>query len=135
LEPDIERIREQIANPGELGVADFGFDYLRHPSETLVWTPMDPSSLWFFVPSQRRQRYIQRSSARMGRSGWAIFDDDRRFLLNDFQAGYTIAEQRDFIGAPSSADGSQRHYVAVCFNPRPDIAASIVGPACPPVTP
>jgi hypothetical protein len=132
LEPDIERIREQIANPDGLGIADFGPSFTRHPAEEMVWTPMDPSSLWFYVPSERRQVYIRRSSARLRRSGWAIFDADQLFLFDDFRAGYTIAEQHSFLGAPSPDDGSQRHYVAACFDPRPDVARSIVGPACPP---
>jgi hypothetical protein len=134
LEPDIEQIRGQIANPDGLGIADFGSSYTRHPSEKLVWTPMDPSSLWFYVPNERRQLYIQRSSRRIRRSGWAIFDEDQLSLLDDLRAGYTVAEQHSFLGAPSPGDGLQRHYVAACFNPRPDIAASIVGPACPPAS-
>jgi hypothetical protein len=132
LEPDIEQIRRQIANPDGLGIADFGPSYTRHPSEKIVWTPMDPSSLWSYVPSERRQLYIQRSTARIRRAGWAIIEDEQRFLFDDLHAGYTVAEQRGFVGAPSPLDGSRRHYLAVCFNPRPDIAMSIVGPACPP---
>jgi hypothetical protein len=131
LEPDVEEIRQQIANPDELGIADFGPHYLRHPSEKRVWTPMDPSSLWSYVPSERRQLYIQRSSARLRRSGWAIIDEDQRFLFDDLHAGYTVAEQRSVVGTPSPDDGSQTHYIIACFNPRPDIAASIVGPDCP----
>ncbi len=135
FEPDIEQIRGQIANPAGLGIADFGSSYTRHPSETLVWTPMDPSSLWSYVPSQRRQVYIRRSATRLRRSGWAISNDDQRFLLDDLSAGYAMAEQRSFDGAPSTPGGPPTHYVAVCFNPRPDIAASIVGPACPSTMP
>jgi hypothetical protein len=131
VEPDIERIRGLIANPGGLGVADFGPHFLRHPSEKLVWTPMDPSSLWSFVPSERRQLYIRRSSARLRQSGWAIVYDDQRFLFDDLHAGYTVAEQHSFGGAAETPGGSPTHYVAVCFNPRSDIVASIVGPACP----
>jgi len=143
LEPDIERIRQQLATADgfadqhlsitslgiSLGIADFGAEDLRHPSETLVWTPLDPSSLWLFVPRERRRRYIERSSARLLRSGWAIFADERRFLLDDFRAGYTIAAQRDFFGAPG--DGAPRHYLAVCFEPRAERAAARIGPACP----
>jgi hypothetical protein len=83
------------------------------------------------VPSGRRQLYIQRSSARLRRSGWAIFDEEQLFLFEEFRAGYTVAQQHSFLGAPSPDDGSQRHYSAACFNPRPDVAASTVGPACP----
>jgi len=131
FEPDIEQIREQIANSEGPGIADFGPSYTRHPSETLVWTPMDPSSLWSYVPSQRRQVYIRRSATRLQRSGWAISNDDQGFLLDDLRAGYAVSEQRSFDGAPSTPGGLPTHYVAVCFNPRPDIAASIVGSACP----
>jgi hypothetical protein len=131
VEPDIERIRGQIANPDGLGIADFGPHFLRHPSEKLVWTPMDPSSLWSSVPSERRQLYIQRSSARLRRSGWAIVYDDQRFLFDDLRAGYKVAEQHSFDGAPETPGGPPTHYVAVCFNPRTDIVASIVGPPCP----
>jgi hypothetical protein len=131
FERDIEQIREQIANSGGLGIADFGPSYTRHPSETLVWTPMDPSSLWSYVPSQRRQIYIRRSGTRLRRSGWAISNDDQGVLLDDLRAGYSMSEQRSFNGAPSTPGGPPTHYVAVCFNPRPDIAASIVGSACP----
>jgi hypothetical protein len=131
FEPDIEQIRRQIANPEGLGIADFGPSYTRHPSETLIWTPMDPSSLWSFVPSERRQVYIRRSVARLRRSGWAISNDAQHFLLDDLRAVYAVAEQRSFDGAPSTPGGPPAHYIAMCFNPRPDITASIVGPSCP----
>lgn len=131
LEPDIERVREQIPNPEGLGIADFGPSYLREPLEKVVWTPVDPSSLWIYVPSERRQLYIRRSVARLRRSGWAIFEDDQRFLLDDLRAGYAVAEQHRFDGAPSIPGAPALHYVAVCFNPRPDIIASSVGPPCP----
>jgi hypothetical protein len=132
LEPGIERVREQIANPHGLGIADFGPSYTRHQSETLVWTPMDPSSLWSFVPSARRQLYIQRASARLRRSGWAIFDDGQLFLFDDLQAGYVVVEQHSFDLAPASPGAAPIHFIAACFDPRPDIAPSIVGPACSP---
>jgi hypothetical protein len=131
VDSDIERIRGRIVNPDGLGIADFGLHFLRHPSEKLVWTPMDPSSLWSFVPSERRQLYIRRSSARLRRSGWAIVYGDQRFLFDDLHAGYTVAEQHSFDGAPETPGGPPTHYVAACFNPRSDIVASIVGPACP----
>ena len=131
LEPDIEQIRKQIADPDGLGVADFGPSYTRHPSEKIIWTPMDPSSLWSYVPSERRRLYIQRSASRIRRAGWAIIEDEQRFLFDDLQAGYTVAEQRGFDGARSPLDGSRRHYLVACFNPRPDVAAPIVGPPCP----
>lgn len=135
LEPDIEQIRRQITHQGDLGIADFGPSYTRHASETLIWTPMDPSSLWGYVPGERRQLYIRRSVARLRRSGWAIAEDDQAFLLDDLRAGYAAAQRRSFLGAPSPVDGSQKHYVAVCFDPRPEIAPSIVGSACPSGTP
>jgi hypothetical protein len=131
VEPDVERIRGRIDNPDSLGIADFGPHFLRHPSEKLVWTPMDPSSLWSFVPSERRQLYIRRSSARLRRSGWVIVDEDQSFLFDDLHAGYTVAEQHSFDGAPETPGGPSTHYIAACFNPRSDIVASIVGPACP----
>jgi hypothetical protein len=131
LEPDILRIRQQIANPNGLGIADFGPDYLRHPTEKLVWTQLDPSSLWWDIPSERRQLYIRRAATRVRRSGWAIVDDDQHVLFNDLRAGYSVAEERAVPGAASPADGSRRHYVVACFDPRPDGAAPMVGPACP----
>ena len=94
---------------------------------------MDPSSLWSFVPDDRRRLYIQRSAARLRRAGWAIVDDEQRFLYDGFDAGYIVAEQREFLGAPSPLDGSRRHYLAACLNPRPDVAPSVVGPSCPPM--
>jgi hypothetical protein len=130
LEPDIERIRGQLANPGGLGIADFGPTFTRHPSETLVWTPMDPGSLWSFVPGDRRQLYIRRSAARLRRSGWAIFDSDEGFLLDDLRAGYTVAQQRAFDGAPAKPGGPPMHFIAACFDPRPDVVATPVGPHC-----
>jgi hypothetical protein len=138
LEPDIEQIRLQVqggSGPGDLGIADFGPSYTRHALETLIWTPMDPSSLWSYVPSERRQLYIRRSAARLRRSGWAIAEDDQAFLLDDLGAGYTAVQRRGFPGAPSPVDGSQKHYVAVCFDPRAEIAPSIVETACPSGTP
>jgi hypothetical protein len=131
LEPDIERIRTQISNSDGLGIADFGPIYRRHPSERVVWTPMDPSSLWSYVPSERRRLYIRRSAARLRNSGWAIIEENQRFLFDDLLAAYTVAQSREFVGQPSPADGSRKHYLAVCFDPRLEIAAAIVGPACP----
>jgi hypothetical protein len=130
LEPDIARIRAQIRNPDALGIADFGPSYIRDPSETLVWTPMDPSSLWSFVPSERRQLYIRRSAARLRRSGWAIFDGEERFLFDDLQAGYIVARQYSIEEAPSASGEKPPPYLAVCFNPRSDVSASL-GPSCP----
>jgi hypothetical protein len=132
LDPDVEQIRKHIINPDGLGIADFGPTYTRHISEKIVWTPLDPSSLWSYVPSERRKIYVQRSSARLRRSGWAIIEDDQRLLYDDLLAGYTVAQQHSVLGSPSALDGTQRHYVVACFDPRPDITGSIVGPSCPP---
>jgi hypothetical protein len=134
LEPDIEEIRGGIGSSGGLGIADFGETLTRHPSEIIVWTPMDPGSLWTYVPSARRQLYISRSAARLRRSGWAIFDDEQRFLADDFRAGYVIVQQRSFDGASRPSGNIQEHYTAICFDPRPDVADKIVGPPCPTAT-
>jgi hypothetical protein len=131
LEPDIEQIRQQIPNPGGLGIADFGESYTRHPSETVVWTPMDPGSLWAYVPSERRQLYIRRSVAKLRRSGWAIFDDEQRSLADDFLAGYVIAQQSTFDAASLPSGDAREHYTAICFDPLPELAGTTVGPACP----
>ena len=131
LEPDIERIRQQIANPGGLGMTDFGETYTRHPAETLVWTPMDPGSLWAYVPAERRRVYIRRSSARLGRAGWVIFDPEQLYLAEDFLAGYVVAQRLGFDVAAPLPGGSPLHYVAMCFDPRPGVAATLVGPSCP----
>jgi hypothetical protein len=131
LEPGLEQIRATLAAPPGLGIADFGPNYIRHPSETVVWTPMDPSSLWTFVPSDRRRLYIRRSEARLRRSGWAIADDEQQFLLDDLAATYVARDRYGFDAPPLSPDGTPTHYVAMCFDPRPEIAASIVGPPCP----
>jgi hypothetical protein len=131
LEPDMERIRRQLNNPGGLGIADFGETDTRHPAETLVWTPMDPGSLWPFVPAERRRLYIRRSVARLGRSGWAIFDAEHGALAEDFRAGYGAVQQRGFDVAGAPPEGAPRHYLAICFDPLPAIVANPVGPACP----
>lgn len=93
LDPGMNEVRSHIVNPDHLGIADIGLALNRHPDETLVWTPMDPWSLWSFVPPERRRLYISRSAQRLHRSGWVILQGDAARLLDDFEAGYTIAEQ------------------------------------------
>jgi hypothetical protein len=132
LEPNIEHIRGEIANPDNLGIVDFTLHHARHSSETTVWTPLG-SSFALNLPIARRHLYIQRSAARLRRSGWAIFGDDQLEYYEDLLAGYTVTEQRVFDGAPSPG-APARHYIAACFNPQPELASSIVGPACPPST-
>lgn len=134
LEPDIEAIRAHLPNPDGLGIADFSETDTRHPAERVVWTPIDPSSLWAYVPSERRRIYIQRSAARLRRAGWAIFDDDHRPMAEDFTAGYTVAQRRD-VTFPS-ADGGARRYLVLCLNPRvaDGEPQALTGPACPDAT-
>ena len=92
LDPGMNEIRSHIANPDRLGIADIGQSLNRHPDESLVWTPMDPYSLWSFVPSERRRLYIRRSAQRLRRSGWVILQGDAAKLLSEFEAGYNVAE-------------------------------------------
>jgi len=131
VDPDVRQIRHDLPNPGNLGIADFGRFYIRNPSERLVWTPMDPSSLWTFVPSARRQVYIQRSSMRLRRSGWAIFEADQNEMIKDFAAGYVVKSERYFDHGVSQPKISRTGYTVVCFDPRPDLVVNRVGPACP----
>jgi len=62
LDPEMNEIRAGIANPDHLGIADIGIPMNRHPAETVIWTPIDPFSLWGYVPSERRKLYIIRSA-------------------------------------------------------------------------
>jgi hypothetical protein len=130
LQPDVETIRRQIPNPNGLGIADFGPAYVRHPSETLVWTPLDPSSLWSFVPSERRQLYIRRSAAKLRRAGWAIIAPNQLFLLDDLRTSYLVSHEHSVKGA-RDASGGEPTYVVACLQPKPDIAPELLGPACP----
>ena len=131
LEPGIERIRQRIANPGGLGIADIGGALVRHPSETLIWTALDPGSLWPYVPHRRRQLYLQRSSVRLGRSGFVIFEENEYPLIQDFHDGYQIASVARFEGAAALAADSTTHYTVICFDPRLSPATRQVGPRCP----
>ncbi|HWE52087.1 MAG TPA: hypothetical protein VG273_20000 [Bryobacteraceae bacterium] len=91
--PDLElaKIREQISNPLHESIADFGWFRIRNPEETILWTPMDPSSLWGqTIPDERLKLYIKRSAARLKLSGWAIISDDQQYLLNDLRAAYKV---------------------------------------------
>jgi len=94
--PDLEvvAIRPYIANPQHEGVAEFGTFRIRNPAETILWTPMDPSSLWGdTIPDERLKLYITRSAARLKRSGWAIVADEQQYLLNDLRAAYRVTEE------------------------------------------
>jgi hypothetical protein len=98
-DPAMPAIRKRIVNPDHLGIADFGWTFNRNPVETIVWTPMDPLSLWPSVPSARRRLYIRRSAARLRRPGWVIIGDAERDLLNtqrdlldDFRVAYRVTE-------------------------------------------
>jgi len=130
MEPDFEEIRSRIENPGHLGVANFGNSYRRDPSESIIWTPVDPASIFYFMPPERRQLYIRRSAARLRRSGWAVFAEEQLDLLDDLRAGYTVARQFS-VEQGLAADGRPAHYTVVCFDPQPDLAPTHVGPACP----
>jgi hypothetical protein len=94
LDPEINQIRAGIVNPDRLGIADIGIPMNRHPAETTIWTPMDPFSLWGYIPSERRKLYIKRSAQRLGRSGWVILHgDEAEGLLNEFRAAYSVTEE------------------------------------------
>ncbi len=129
-EADIAGIRARLPRGAKLGIADFGSYRARGPSETIVWTPMDPSSLWRYVPSERRKLYIVRSAQRLGRSGWGIFADDQRALLDDLRAGYDVKIERR-IDVAAEAGGASVAYTVACFDPKPAIVATRTGPACP----
>lgn len=95
LDSDMLAVRSHIFNPEHLGIADLGH-LNRNPLETTVWTPMDPGSLWRFVPSNRRQIYIRRSAARLGLSGWVILSENQKDWLNDFRVAYRIVEEKSY---------------------------------------
>lgn len=130
-EQDVVRLRSEVPRSPELGIADFGPYFARHPAETIVWTPMDPSSLWSFVPSERRKLYIERSARKLRRSGWAIFADYELFLLDDLKAAYLVRNLRSADGAPSHPGAPPTRYTVACFDPKPEIVAMTIGPACP----
>ena len=131
LEPDVARLRSEVPRSPELGIADFGPHYARNPAETVVWTPMDPSSLWSYVPSERRKLYIERSARKLRRSGWAIFTDYELFLLDDLKASYLVRNVRSSVGAPAHPGGPPTRYTVACFAPKPEIVETTVGPGCP----
>ena len=130
FEADVAGIRNGIPRTPQLGIADFGPYYTRHPAETVVWTPMDPSSLWLFVPSERRKLYITRSAQRLGRSGWGIFAENQRVMLDDLRAGYDVKVERS-IAVAAGVGGSPVTYAVACFDPKPALVATRTGPACP----
>lgn len=129
FEANVADIRNALPRDQKLGIADFGPYYARHPSETIVWTPMDPSSLWRFVPSERRKRYIARSAQRLGRSGWGIFTEDEHVFLDDLRAGYDVKLERR-IGFAAEVGGKPVTYTVACFDPKPTIAPIRTGPVC-----
>jgi hypothetical protein len=95
LDTDMISIRSHISNTEHLGIADLGH-WNRNPAETLVWTAMDPSCLWAFLPNQRRQLYIKRSAARLRQSGWVILGDNQKGWLNDFRVAYRVTEETSY---------------------------------------
>ena len=130
LETDVERIRARIGNPGHLGIADFGDTLSREPSETVLWTPMDPSSLWRSVPAARRRLYIRRAAERLRRSGWAIVEADQGYLFDDLSAAYDVSRRWEVTG-DAGGGGVARHYTVACFDFRPDGRGPMAGPRCP----
>ena len=131
LEPGIGAIRARIANPGGLGIADFGTSMVRRPSERIVWTALDPASLWTYVPHARRQLYLARTSARLRRSGFGIFEQNLDPFIRDFSGGYRIASVTRVDGPTAAVEISTRHYTVVCFDPILAPGAVQVGPRCP----
>ncbi len=111
LDSDMIDIRSRIANPEHLGVADLGH-LNRNPAETTLWTPMDPASVWTYVPSQRRQLYIKRSATRLHLSGWVILGDNQRDWLNDFRVAYQITEEKEYKIQSAMSNQPQTYLVA-----------------------
>jgi len=130
IDPGVEAVRRSIDNPGHLGIADFGDALVRDPGETVVWTPMDPASLWSFVPGARRKLYVQRSGARLRRSGWAIVQSGQDYLIGDLRAGYDLALVRQLTAPGYVLAPKDTTYLVVCFDPRAD-AGGQIGPRCP----
>jgi hypothetical protein len=110
LDPKMNEIRRRIANPQHLGIADFGPSLTRHPDETVVWTPMDPASLWAYVPAERRKLYIRRAAQRLRRSGWIVVEGDGAEILDEFKTAYVLADQTTY--EYGSAEAPERFTVA-----------------------
>lgn len=111
LDPGLESVRSHISNPKHLGVADLRLPN-RNPGETIVWTPMDPSSLWISVPHDRRQLYIKRSAARLRRPGWVVLGKDHQDWLNDFRVAYRITEETGYKIQSANSKQPETYVVA-----------------------
>jgi hypothetical protein len=101
MDPDMVELRSRIVNPDHESVAEIGQLYARNPTETTVWTPLDPYSLWAFVPSARRQLYFKRAAARLHRPGWAIIRNDEIHMLDDLRSAYQVTQQNTYELLPS----------------------------------
>src|SRR5258708_22841823 len=105
-------VRAHFSNTEREGIADFGPPATRYPAETIVWTPLDPLSVWLSVPSERRRLYIRRSAARLRRPGWVILGEGeaensvinpQRDLLDDFRVAYRITDEPTYeVRSPTS---------------------------------
>jgi hypothetical protein len=115
LDTDMIDVRSRISNPENLPIANLGH-LNRDPLETMVWTPIDPCSLWTSVPHDRRQLYIRRSAARLRLSGWIILHDDQLDWLNDFRVAYRITEEKIYK-IQSSNSHQQETYVVARLTP------------------
>ena len=131
LDPDLEWVRGQLNNPDSLEVATFGTIQRREVGERGVWTPLAPVSLWAYVPSSRRRLYMQRASEKLRRSGWAVFDDNHLYLLEDLRSVYRTAARYEFSVPDAAARNPSAHYTAVCFDPPVTTDHIASGPQCP----
>ncbi len=95
LDTDMIAVRSHIDNSNHLGIADLGH-WNRNANETTLWTPLDPSCLWAFLPHDRRQLYIKRSAARLRMAGWVILGKEQWDWLDDFRVAYRVTDQRSY---------------------------------------
>jgi hypothetical protein len=118
IDADMQALRAGIVNPDHLGIADFGLSLNRAADETVVWTPMDPVSLWAYLPAGRRRLYVSRAAARLHRPGWAIFSEPQLYLLDDLRAAYDVTESSTGRGVTEGPDGTRGVYTVVKLVPR-----------------
>ena len=118
LNPDSTAIRQTIANPEHLGIADPDDTVIRPEEEAPMWTAMGPGSSLVVLPAGRRRLYLARSAARLRRPGWIILAGGHRAWLDDFLVAYRVAESWTAEGATLDESGARISYLVAKLIPR-----------------
>jgi hypothetical protein len=127
--PDLTAAHRSISNPEALGIADFASNYNRSSDETTVWTALDPVSVFYFVPADRRRIYVLRAAQRLQRPGYIVMEETPQHefeaYVEDIKAAYDVDVVAKFTAPQAPGTTSPRSSFTI-FKARP--RQSVVAP-------